>query len=106
MSASTPEGKVKAKFKRGLKKIPRVWSHMSVQTGMGAPTLDFVLCVDGLFVAVEAKATAKHQLSALQQQTVRAMEGCGAVVFIVHDENVELVLNQIGLLASFPKAAW
>ena len=52
---TTPEGKVKAAIKAVLKRVGAYY-HMPVQNGMGAPSLDFVCCYKGRFVAIEAKA--------------------------------------------------
>jgi hypothetical protein len=49
----TPEGKVKARVKRALAALPgKVYSFMPVQTGYGAPTLDFLICYRGRFFAI------------------------------------------------------
>lgn len=50
----TPEGKVKAAIKKWLKE-QGAYFFMPVQTGYGAVTLDFLVCWNGKFVAIEAK---------------------------------------------------
>ena len=82
----TPEGKVKAKVNAVLKVFgPRVWRFMPVQTGYGAPALDYLLCVNGTFVAIETKVKGKY-LTALQQVTSANMEMAGGLVFVVCDD--------------------
>lgn len=54
----TPEGKVKDAVKKLLKKHGAYW-HMPVQTGYGAPALDFHVCHRGRYAAVETKAAGK-----------------------------------------------
>lgn len=55
----TPEGRVKAKIKKALDTLPKVYRFMPVQQGFGAPALDFYVCVNGHFVGIEAKAPGK-----------------------------------------------
>jgi hypothetical protein len=80
----TPEGKVKAQVRKGLRPIARLWEFMPVQNGMGKPALDFLLCVNGHFIAIETKAKGK-KLTTRQEHTKAEMEGAGAVVFVVDD---------------------
>jgi hypothetical protein len=81
----TPEGKIKAKVKALLKKFAAVYYHMPVQNGMGEPTLDFVCCVNGHFLAIETKAPGKHP-TPRQQITMAAMRAAGAFVLVVSCE--------------------
>ncbi len=79
--ASTPEGKVKDKVKVLLKRLRDdglpVYYHMPVQNGMGAPTLDFICCINGHYLAIEAKAPGEKPTDR-QEATmadIRAAEG-------------------------------
>jgi hypothetical protein len=82
----TPEGKVKAKVNAALKVFgPWVWRFMPVQTGYGAPALDYLLCVNCIFVAVETKVKGK-KLTPLQEGTRVNITGAGGLVFIVDDD--------------------
>lgn len=78
----TPEGKIKAKVKALLKRYSAVYHHMPVQNGMGEPTLDFVCCVNGYFLAIETKAPGKKP-TPRQQITMAAMRAAGAFLFVV-----------------------
>lgn len=82
---STPEGKVKAQVRKGLRPIARLWDFMPVQNGMGKPALDFLLCVNGHFIAIETKAKGK-KLTTRQEHTKAEMEAAGATVFVVDDD--------------------
>ena len=53
---ATPEGKVKGQIDRALKTLPRCYHFKPVQSGLGSKTLDYLLCINGRFVAIEAKA--------------------------------------------------
>jgi hypothetical protein len=81
----TPEGKVKHEVKKQLRPIAYLWDFMPVQNGMGKPALDFLLCVNGHFIAIETKAKGK-KLTTRQEHTKAEMEAAGAKVFVVDDD--------------------
>lgn len=82
---STPEGLVKERVKRVLRKHNAYW-HMPVQNGMGAPSLDFVCCHRGRYFAVETKAGNK-QPTPRQRLTMDNIENAGGKTFVVNDES-------------------
>ena len=82
---STPEGKVKDTIKIVLKRMGAYY-HMPVQNGMGKPSLDFICCIRGRFVAIEAKADGGH-MTLRQELTIKEMKEAGAIAIIV--EGVE-----------------
>lgn len=96
--ASTPEGKVKAKIKKLLNKYG-AYSHMPVQNGMGAPSLDYVACYRGLFLGIEAKAPGKKPTER-QIKTMSQMRLAGGYVFVVDGDealmHLEKFLIQVG----------
>jgi hypothetical protein len=97
----TPEGKVKAKVNKVLKTLGAdCWRFMPVQTGYGAPALDYLLCYKGRFIAIETKAPG-GKLTALQEITKAGMEAAGALVLIVHDEETLAIALQIILFEEF-----
>lgn len=83
--ASTPEGKVKTKVKAALKHLQDkgypVYYHMPVTNGMGAPTLDFVGCINGKYFAIETKAPGK-KATPRQENTISEMKKAGAAVLV------------------------
>lgn len=81
----TPEGKVKEKVKKVLKEY-NAYYHMPVQNGMGKPSLDFICCHKGRFLAIETK-TEKGQLTTRQQATIDEMQKAGAVVLVIRGES-------------------
>ena len=82
----TPEGRIKAKLNRALKALgPSVWRFMPVQNGMGAPGLDYFLCVNGHFLAIETKAPGK-KLTPRQETTAANIVAAGGTVLLVRDE--------------------
>lgn len=96
--ATTPEGKVKSKIKKLLNKYG-AYSHMPVQNGMGAPSLDYVACYKGLFLGIEAKAPGKKPTDR-QVRTMSQMRNAGGYVFVIDgDESLmqlEKFLIQVG----------
>jgi hypothetical protein len=86
---STPEAKVKAKLK--------AWLHgcywfMPVQTGYGATSLDFLVCLEGQFIALECKAVGK-ELTPRQKVVAQQIRTAGGRVYKVtlDKEDGELV---------------
>lgn len=77
----TPEGKVKEKIKQVLREHGAYY-HMPVQNGMGKPSLDFIGCINGRFIAVEAKAE-RGSLTLRQKATIADMEAAGAFVLVI-----------------------
>ncbi len=84
---ATPEAKVKAAIKKLLNQYG-VYSHMPVQNGMGAPTLDFVCCYKGLYIGIEAKANGK-QPTERQRKTMRQISKAGGVAIWVDETRLE-----------------
>jgi hypothetical protein len=79
---STPEGKVKALVKRELDTLPKVYRHMPVMNGMGAPALDFNVCVSGFWVSIETKALGKT-LTERQKKTAADIHASGGRVYVI-----------------------
>jgi len=102
----TPEGKIKAKLNKALKDFPYVWKFMPVQMGMGAPALDYILCVAGGFIAIEAKKPG-GKVTPRQRNTIDAINEAGGVVFIVEDdETLAAALSFIAHKIAVVKNRW
>ena len=84
--ANTPEGKVKDRVKRLLKKY-NCYQFWPVQTGYGAPTLDCIGCHAGFFFSIETKAPGKH-LTPRQSLTKEDMEEADARVFVIGEKRL------------------
>jgi len=84
--AMTPEGKVKKKIDAMLKELG-VW-YFKPQAGAfgksGVP--DYIICVSGHFVGIEAKADATKKPTALQDQCMKKIAVAGGVSFVVYDD--------------------
>ena len=94
----TPEGRIKAKLRRALDSLGRLYVFMPVQQGLGAATLDYLICARGRFVSIETKAPGK-KLTPRQLITKAAIERAGGVVLVVDsDESLVRALDIIVLL--------
>ncbi len=82
----TPEGKVKALVRTTFHDLwPDAYHFMPVQMGMGAPSLDFLYCIKGLWVAIETKAPG-YTMTIRQNNTAADMISAGGLVFMVDGE--------------------
>lgn len=96
---STPEGKVKERVKKLLRRFDIYW-HMPVQNGMGSPSLDFICCVRGYYLAIETKAPGKKP-TPRQELTMEAITKAGGFVFVVSDDDTFIRLEAfLNLFAS------
>jgi pantoate kinase len=95
--AQTPEAKVKEKIKKILKEHD-VYFAMPMGTGYGNSGVpDFLCCVGGLFVAIEAKA-GKGTTTALQEKNMRDIRAAGGIAAVVYEGNLDWLKGTIKLL--------
>jgi len=87
----TPEGKVKAEVKKYLKKIGAYY-FMPVQTGYGAAGVDFYICYEGWFIAVETKA-GEAIPKPRQRKVLEDVDSCGGIALCIN--NVESLQRYI-----------
>jgi hypothetical protein len=80
----TPEGKVKKQIKQMLDRYSH-YRFMPVQMGMGTVTLDFLVCVNGHFLGIEAKAPGKEPTQ-LQRNTIRDIRAAGGETFVISND--------------------
>ena len=87
--AQTPEAKVKEKIKKILK-AHGAYFAMPMGTGYGSSGVpDFLCCVDGKFLAIEAKA-GERVPTALQEKNMRDIEKAGGRTLVVNEQALEL----------------
>ena len=83
---ATPEGTIKARIDMMLNDYRSIgvvmWWFKPVQYGMGKRALDYICCIAGRFVAIEAKRDG-GTLRPLQRQTARDILVSGGKVFII-----------------------
>jgi pantoate kinase len=86
--AATPEKLVKAKIKDILK-THNAYYVMPIGTGYGNSGVpDFICCVNGQFLAIEAKA-GDNKPTALQTQNLLRIKNAGGIAMVVNEENIE-----------------
>lgn len=81
---ATPEGAVKAKIKGLLRTLTPCRFYMPIQNGMGEVGIsDFICCINGRFVAIEAKAPGKvGNTTANQDRFLREVAAAGGVAIV------------------------
>lgn len=76
------ESAVKRRVSRALDRYDNCWHFMPVQTGYGSPVLDYVVCINGRFVAIETKRE-KGKLTARQHEIAQELVRAGALVYVI-----------------------
>jgi Holliday junction resolvase len=92
--ASTPEKRVKEKVVRVLKE-ESVYYFFPATHGYGRSGVpDIIICVNGLFLAVECKA-GTNKPTALQVSELEAIRRNNGVAVVVNEENWDMVRELI-----------
>lgn len=92
--AQTPEGKVKTWFSKKLKDKygDDCWKYMPPGRAFGKRgTPDYVLCIKGIFVGVEAKADGNSTVSDAQRTQLRKIREAGGIAAILRGKDEERV---------------
>lgn len=85
--AVTPEGRVKATIKKLLDAYASHWL-MPVTGGYGSSgEPDFVACVNGWFIGIEAKAGA-GTTTLLQDRRLASIRKAGGIALVVNERNL------------------
>ena len=91
---STPESKVKDKIKKILKEHS-VYYAMPMGTGYGSSGVpDFLCCVNGEFLAIEAKA-GKGETTALQDKNLKEINAAGGYTLVIRETNIDYLKEVI-----------
>ena len=92
-----PEATVKRKVKAALKEIG-AFQHWPVQTGMGAPILDCIACINGRYIAIETKAAGKHP-TPRQHMLIEQIEQAGGWTYVIDgDVSIAAMLEDLKCL--------
>lgn len=92
--ASTPEGKVKDAIKKMLKSYgERVYYFMPAMGSFGrSGVADIIVCVEGLFLAVEVKADArKNPPTPLQRKNLEEVRAAGGASFVIDANDLDFL---------------
>ena len=92
-----PEAVVKRKVKAALKEIG-AFQHWPVQSGMGAPILDCIACINGRYIAIETKAAGKHP-TPRQYMLIEQIEQAGGWAYVIDgDVSIAAMLEDLKCL--------
>lgn len=95
--ATTPEGKVKSLIKAILK-AKGIYYAMPIGTGYGNSGVpDFLCCVGGRFVGIEAKANG-GKTTALQDKNLQEIQNSGGISFTIDEHNVAALPGYLALI--------
>ena len=97
----TPEGRIKAKINKVLAQWEGVYKFMPVQQGLGATTLDYLICVNSHFLGIEAKAPGKKP-TPRQLLTIQKIRDAGGTAFVI-DGDLGLVELQAFMNTHFAR---
>lgn len=90
----TPEAKVKAKIRKTLEEL-ECYYFMPPANGYGRAGIpDFVGCLNGRFIAIEAKA-GKGKTTALQDRELEKIRASGGFAMVVNEENLDRLKIEI-----------
>jgi hypothetical protein len=82
----TPEGKIKARINKLLDSYEgHMYRYMPVPSGYGKQSVDYLVCVDGLFVGIEAKKPGERP-TARQDGVLEDIRAAGGSTFVVNDD--------------------
>lgn len=81
----TPEGKIKVRINKLLDSYENVYRFMPVPSGYGKPSIDYLCCVDGIFLGIEAKAPGEYP-TPRQQAALDDIRVAGGATFVVNDD--------------------
>jgi hypothetical protein len=93
--ANTPEAKVKKQIRKILD-TTRCYYAMPIGSGFGNSGVpDFLVCHQGTFVGIEAKA-GKGKTTALQEDNLKRIRDAGGVAVVVNEANIEQLPAMLG----------
>jgi Holliday junction resolvase len=90
--SSTPEAKVKKQIRKQLDELGCYYA-MPIGTGYGNSGVpDFLVCMKGRFVSIEAKA-GKGKPTLLQEDNMRRIREAGGIALVINEFNQEEIWN-------------
>jgi hypothetical protein len=91
----TPEGRIKNKIRKLLDSFEDgLYYYMVIPFGYGKTTVDYLICVDGLFVAIEAKGKPGQRPTPRQDDVLAEVRRAGGSTFVVNDDESLDALEQ------------
>lgn len=93
-----------SRVKKGVKAILKskgCYFFMPVQMGYGMPSVDFLVCWRGRFIAIETKAIGVKVVTARQQLTMNEITAAGGITLLVND--LQQLLDLFEMLETSPR---
>lgn len=97
-----PETRFKNRIRPLLEALPGTW-FVKVQQQTLAGTPDFLLCVGGLFIALELKSDRSARVTPLQRYNLEKIERAGGKSFVAYPENWGDIYAELKAYAEVPK---
>ena len=95
--AATPEALVKKQIRKILD-AEGVYYAMPMGTGYGNSGVpDFLCCVAGTFMAIEAKA-GKGKTTALQDEHIAQIKAAQGVALVINEKNIDELVRMLQLI--------
>lgn len=92
--AKKPETVFKERVLRDLKTLPLCWFSKIQQVAING-TPDILLCLNGIFIAIELKKDAKSKTSKLQDYNLQKIREAGGLSFVVYPDIWNDVLDDL-----------
>lgn len=100
-TSKTPEGKVKDRIREALDQSGAYW-FMPVTGGYnrsGVP--DFIACLSGKFIAIEAKSKfTSHGITKLQEINLNKISSCGGISLVINEDNINKLIDELNTIKS------
>ena len=100
--AEKPETTFKRRIRPQLEALPKTWV-VKVQQVATVGTPDFLLCVNGRFVALELKAHEKAKIAKIQSYVLERISHSAGIALVVFPENWQSVFGFLKGLANGEK---
>ncbi len=91
------ETKFKKKVLDDLKTLRNAWFFKSNEVSVRG-ILDVIICVNGLFIAIELKKDSSSDPDALQTYIGQRIKKAGGIAFVAHPDNWHEILLKLHLL--------
>ena len=88
------EAAVKKKLRAYLKGIG-AYQYWPVPMGLGARTIDVLVCYKGLFYGIETKRSGINEPTAMQACTMREIAEAGGGVWLENSEGLEITRKRL-----------
>ena len=86
------------RVRKYLKTLPNTWFFKASERSLGGIP-DFILCVNGIFVALELKRDSKAKTSKLQGYTIERINEAGGLAVVTSPENWAKVFGVLKTLS-------